>query len=108
MWVLHKRLPGAATSVYAATAPELAAQSGAFLSDCRVTPSSPAGQDPQLAARLWEATEALLARALRGELRREGGEALGTEVKTGAAAGEGEKGDGAAGAAAVAAVAATS
>ena len=42
---------GVATSVYAATAPELEGQSGAYLEDCRVkTPSRPA-RDPAQARR---------------------------------------------------------
>ncbi|KAG2431252.1 hypothetical protein HYH02_013386 [Chlamydomonas schloesseri] len=61
---------GAATSVYAATAPELtAAQSGCYLCDCAVSPSTKLTSDPAVAAGLWEATEALLARALKGELK---------------------------------------
>ncbi|KAG2430496.1 hypothetical protein HXX76_010019 [Chlamydomonas incerta] len=61
---------GAATSIYAATAPELTpAQSGSYLCDCAISPSSKLTSDMAVAAGLWEATEALLARALKGELK---------------------------------------
>jgi hypothetical protein len=52
---------GAATSVFAATAPELAGQSGAYLANCAVASSSPEGQDDELAARLWAASEQIVA-----------------------------------------------
>jgi len=48
---------GAATSVFAATAPELAGQSGTYLADCAVASSSPEGQDTELAERLWAVSE---------------------------------------------------
>jgi NAD(P)-dependent dehydrogenase (short-subunit alcohol dehydrogenase family) len=54
---------GAATSVFAATAPELAGQSGAHLADCAVKPASPKGQDAELAERLWAVSAALVAKA---------------------------------------------
>lgn len=47
---------GAATSVYAATAPELAAASGAYLADCAIAPSSKEANDVDLAERLWSAS----------------------------------------------------
>jgi NAD(P)-dependent dehydrogenase (short-subunit alcohol dehydrogenase family) len=66
-----KEVPaGAATSVWAATAPELAGKGGLYLEDCRI--SAPAGTegvttgyrdyalDPELADRLWKVSEALL------------------------------------------------
>ena len=53
---------GAATSVFAATAPELAGKSGAFLADCAVTPLSREGQD-ELAEQLWAASEQIVATA---------------------------------------------
>ncbi|KAL6768395.1 hypothetical protein ACKKBF_B39000 [Auxenochlorella protothecoides x Auxenochlorella symbiontica] len=56
---------GAATSVYAATSPELNGQSGAYLSDCKVTGTSALGQDANLAKQLWEKTEEMIAGALR-------------------------------------------
>jgi hypothetical protein len=58
-------LQGAATTVYAATAPELESQSGAFLSDCRVMTPSKAAQDGELAKRLWVKTEELIEAALK-------------------------------------------
>jgi NAD(P)-dependent dehydrogenase (short-subunit alcohol dehydrogenase family) len=54
---------GAATSVFAATAPELAGQSGTYLADCAVTSSSPEGQDAELAERLWAVSEQIVAAA---------------------------------------------
>ncbi|GAB4821955.1 hypothetical protein N2152v2_009001 [Parachlorella kessleri] len=56
---------GAATTVYAATAPELETQSGAYLSDCRVVAPSKAAQDADLAKRLWAKTEELIQAALK-------------------------------------------
>ncbi|KAG2484374.1 hypothetical protein HYH03_016790 [Edaphochlamys debaryana] len=60
---------GAATSVYAATAPELDGRSGDYLSDCRPVASSSVAADMAAAEALWGATEALLQRALAEELR---------------------------------------
>lgn len=54
---------GAATSVFAATAPELAGQSGSYLSDCAVASSSSQAQDDELAERLWAASERIVAAA---------------------------------------------
>jgi NAD(P)-dependent dehydrogenase (short-subunit alcohol dehydrogenase family) len=64
---------GAATSVWAATAPELAGRGGLYLEDCsigqpapashRVSGFSPHVADPEGAARLWAVSEALLAPA---------------------------------------------
>jgi NAD(P)-dependent dehydrogenase (short-subunit alcohol dehydrogenase family) len=54
---------GAATSVFAATAPELAGQSGTHLADCAVISSSPEGQDAELAERLWTMSAAFVAAA---------------------------------------------
>lgn len=50
-------LQGAATSVYAATAPELSGQSGAYLEDCHVAQPSSQAQDVELAQKLWAVTE---------------------------------------------------
>ena len=60
---------GAATTVWAATAPELAEHGGAYLADCRVSPSSADSSaitavatwasDPADARRLWELSEQL-------------------------------------------------
>ncbi|MCA9641655.1 MAG: SDR family NAD(P)-dependent oxidoreductase [Polyangiaceae bacterium] len=62
---------GAATTVYAATAPELAERGGCYLEDCHVSevnddPTATAGVrsyavDPQLAQRLWAESERLVA-----------------------------------------------
>ena len=54
---------GAATSVYAAVAPELSGQSGAYLATCAVASSSPEGQDAALAERLWTASDQIVAAA---------------------------------------------
>ena len=45
---------GAATSVYAMTAPERAGRGGLYLADERVTEASPAARDEAMAGRLWE------------------------------------------------------
>ena len=58
-------LQGAATTVYAATAPELDAQSGSYLSHCAVASPNKAGQDGVLAERLWAKTEELIQAALK-------------------------------------------
>jgi WW domain-containing oxidoreductase len=49
---------GAATSVYCATAPELANVGGKYFRDCREHPMSLGARDAELAKRLWEHTEA--------------------------------------------------
>ena len=54
---------GAATSVFAATAPELAGHSGQYLANCAVATSSPEGQDGIFAERLWAASAQLVAAA---------------------------------------------
>jgi len=54
---------GAATSVFAATAPELAGRSGSYLANCAVSSSSPDGQDAELAERLWAVSEQIVAAA---------------------------------------------
>jgi NAD(P)-dependent dehydrogenase (short-subunit alcohol dehydrogenase family) len=59
---------GAATEVYAATAPELEGKGGIYLQDCGIAPPlTPGGRgyadyavDPEAAARLWSVSEALL------------------------------------------------
>jgi NAD(P)-dependent dehydrogenase (short-subunit alcohol dehydrogenase family) len=48
---------GAATTIYAATAPELARQSGAYLADCRVAKPVAAALDDTLVERVWMASE---------------------------------------------------
>jgi NAD(P)-dependent dehydrogenase (short-subunit alcohol dehydrogenase family) len=54
---------GAATSVFAATAPELGGQSGTYLANCAVVGSSPEGQDAELAEQLWAVSEQIVAAA---------------------------------------------
>jgi NAD(P)-dependent dehydrogenase (short-subunit alcohol dehydrogenase family) len=52
---------GAATSVWAATAPELDEQGGTYLADTEVTDEyAPWARDPESAARLWTLTEDLV------------------------------------------------
>lgn len=64
---------GAATSCYAATAPELAGKGGVYLEDCQIAqatdPDSPKGYgvrpwayDPEAAERLWAMSEEMLGR----------------------------------------------
>lgn len=48
---------GVATSLYCATAPELAGESGLYYDRSQAAEPSPAACDPDLAARLWEASE---------------------------------------------------
>lgn len=52
---------GAATSVFAATAPELAGRTGDYLADCAIGRASPAGRDAAAAERLWAVSERLIA-----------------------------------------------
>lgn len=54
---------GAKTSVYAASAPELAAVTGKFFDRSRDTALDPIAQDASAARRLWELSEELVARA---------------------------------------------
>lgn len=64
---------GAATSVWAATAPELAGRGGLYLEDCGIAQPAPASNrvsgfsphvaDPEGARRLWSVSQALLAQA---------------------------------------------
>jgi WW domain-containing oxidoreductase len=57
-----KSIPqGAATQVYVATHPELARVSGEYFADCNVTKSTRLSRDPELAARLWEESERIVA-----------------------------------------------
>jgi NAD(P)-dependent dehydrogenase (short-subunit alcohol dehydrogenase family) len=51
---------GAATSVFAATAPELADHGGAYLEDCHVSTAMPYATDPDAAQRLWTLSEELV------------------------------------------------
>jgi len=51
---------GAATAVWAATAPELDAHGGAYLEDCHVSEAAPHATDPDDAARLWALSEQIV------------------------------------------------
>ena len=52
---------GAATSVWAATAPELDAQGGTYLADTEVTDDyAPWARDPESAKRLWTLSEEMV------------------------------------------------
>jgi NAD(P)-dependent dehydrogenase (short-subunit alcohol dehydrogenase family) len=51
---------GAATAVWAATAPELDAHGGAYLEDCHVSTAAPHATDPDDAARLWALSEQIV------------------------------------------------
>ncbi len=48
---------GAATSLWAATAPELADVGGVYLEDCHVSEALPYATDPEAAVRLWAMSE---------------------------------------------------
>ena len=52
---------GAKTSLYCATAPECAGETGLYYDRCRVRPASTLGQDTTLAQELWRRSEAWLA-----------------------------------------------
>jgi NAD(P)-dependent dehydrogenase (short-subunit alcohol dehydrogenase family) len=51
---------GAATTVWAATAPELADTGGVYLADCAIAPARDWALDPERAARLWTMSEQLV------------------------------------------------
>jgi NAD(P)-dependent dehydrogenase (short-subunit alcohol dehydrogenase family) len=51
---------GAATTVWAAVAPELATRGGEYLADCQIATAAPWARDPEGAARLWALTEQLV------------------------------------------------
>ncbi|HWF22150.1 MAG TPA: SDR family oxidoreductase [Acidimicrobiales bacterium] len=55
---------GARTSVYVASSPEVADISGAYFIKCKQRQTSKAGQDAEAAARLWAASEELIAAAM--------------------------------------------
>ncbi len=55
---------GAETSVYVATAPELAGVTGKYFAKRRPVIPAPAARDPEAGARLWRESEALVAKAL--------------------------------------------
>ena len=52
---------GAATTIYAATAPELDGRSGAYLADCNVVQPSRFARDDEAASKLWELSERVVA-----------------------------------------------
>jgi NAD(P)-dependent dehydrogenase (short-subunit alcohol dehydrogenase family) len=57
-----KSIPeGAATQCFVATHPSLREVSGEYFADCNRAPSNRLSRDPQLAARLWEVSERLVA-----------------------------------------------
>ena len=57
---------GAATTVWAATAPGLESRGGTYLADCRVTEEhAPWARDPESAARLWALSESLVGQQFR-------------------------------------------
>lgn len=51
---------GAATSIYAATAPEVAEHTGGYFAKCRLAKTSSVARDDDAAARLWEISEAMI------------------------------------------------
>jgi NAD(P)-dependent dehydrogenase (short-subunit alcohol dehydrogenase family) len=53
---------GAATQAYLAASPAVAQVTGAYYADCNPSETLPIGRDMAQAARLWEASEALVAR----------------------------------------------
>lgn len=60
--VFMKSIPqGASTQVFVATHPSLAGVTGTYFANCNVAKPSRDGQDDALAARLWEATESIVA-----------------------------------------------
>jgi NAD(P)-dependent dehydrogenase (short-subunit alcohol dehydrogenase family) len=60
---LRSPAKGAETSVYLASAPELAGVTGKYFADCREAQPTPVAQDDDAARRLWEISEALIAEA---------------------------------------------
>ena len=64
-WAFMKSVPqGAATTCYVATSPDLKGVSGHYFNDCNPEESSAQSRDPDLAAKLWSESEALVARWL--------------------------------------------
>ena len=61
-WIALKSIPqGAATEVYVATSPALAGVTGQYFADCNVAKSRPDADDAELAKKLWEVSEKLVA-----------------------------------------------
>lgn len=68
--LFFKSIPqGAATQCYVATHPGLEGVSGEYFADCNVARSSRLSRDPELAARLWERSERIVAELLGGPVR---------------------------------------
>jgi NAD(P)-dependent dehydrogenase (short-subunit alcohol dehydrogenase family) len=61
-FVLKSKEEGAATQTYLATRPEVALTSGKYFKDCQPAAPSVLGRDAELAARLWNETERIVAR----------------------------------------------
>jgi WW domain-containing oxidoreductase len=60
--VLKTPAQGAATQSYLAASPAVASVTGAYYADCNPSETTAYGRDMVMASRLWEATEALVAR----------------------------------------------
>ena len=61
--IMMKTIPqGAATQCYLAASPAVAQVTGGYFSDCNPEQTSAAGRDMAMAARLWQESEALVAR----------------------------------------------
>ncbi len=60
--VLKTAAQGAATQCYLAASPAVAQVTGAYYADCNPADTTPYGRDMAMAARLWDASEALVAR----------------------------------------------
>ena len=60
--VLKTPAQGAATQCYLAASPAVAGVTGAYYADCNPSETTALGRDMTLASRLWEASEALVAR----------------------------------------------
>jgi WW domain-containing oxidoreductase len=68
--LFFKSIPqGAATQCYVATHPSLEGVSGEYFADCNVARSSRLSRDPELATRLWERSERIVAELLGGSAR---------------------------------------
>jgi NAD(P)-dependent dehydrogenase (short-subunit alcohol dehydrogenase family) len=60
--ILKTPAQGAATQCYLATSPAVAKVTGAYYADCNPSETTPIAHDLSLAARLWQESEALVAR----------------------------------------------
>jgi NAD(P)-dependent dehydrogenase (short-subunit alcohol dehydrogenase family) len=60
--ILKTPAQGAATQCYLATSPAVAKVTGAYYADCNPSETTPIARDLTLAARLWQESEALVAR----------------------------------------------